>query len=191
MRNSRLWAAAAAVAAVSLALAGCSSSGSGSSGSGKAVTLKLVVADYGTGPANTSEKYWKGIASDFHKKNPSITVNVTAINWNSFDSQVQTMVQNKQYPDITEGDYFSTYAQEGLLYPAKDIVSSKTLADFQTAFKDNASIETAVRSTCIGEAFGTLFKNASTSAGIARFATNAAFSSSSSDCFGSFPCHSR
>jgi multiple sugar transport system substrate-binding protein len=109
---------------VSLALAGCSSSGSGSSGSGKAVTLKLVVADYGTGPANTSEKYWKGIASDFHKKNPSITVNVTAINWNSFDSQVQTMVQNKQYPDITEGDYFSTYAQEGLLYPAKDVLTN-------------------------------------------------------------------
>jgi multiple sugar transport system substrate-binding protein len=109
---------------VSLALAGCSSSGSGNSGSGKAVTLKLVVADYGTGPANTSEKYWKGIASDFHKKNPSITVNVTAINWNSFDSQVQTMVQNKQYPDITEGDYFSTYAQEGLLYPAKDVLTN-------------------------------------------------------------------
>ena len=124
MRNSRLWATAAAIAAVSLALAGCSSTGSGSSNGGKAVTLKLVVADYGTGPSNTSATYWKGIASDFHKKNPSITVNVTAINWNDFDSQVQTMVQNKQYPDITEGDYFSTYAQEGLLYPAKDVLTN-------------------------------------------------------------------
>ena len=33
------------------------------------------------------------------------------------------MVQNKQYPDITEGDYFSTYAQEGLLYSAKQVLS--------------------------------------------------------------------
>jgi multiple sugar transport system substrate-binding protein len=134
LRNSRLWATAAAIAAVSLALAGCSSTGSGSAGAGKAVTLKLVVADYGTGPSNTSATYWKNIASAFHKKNPSITVNVTAINWNSFDSQVQTMVQNKQYPDITEGDYFSTYAQEGLLYPAKDVLtdSSNLLPAFKT-----------------------------------------------------------
>ena len=29
------------------------------------------------------------------------------------------MVQNKQYPDITEGDYFSNYAQDGLLYPPR------------------------------------------------------------------------
>ena len=56
---------------------------------------------------------------------------------------------------------------------------------------DSASMETAVRSTCIGDAFGTLFRNASTSAGIARFATSAAFSSSSSACLGSFPCHSK
>jgi multiple sugar transport system substrate-binding protein len=36
---------------------------------------------------------------------------------------VQTMVQNHQYPDITEGDYFANYAQEGLLYPTKDVLS--------------------------------------------------------------------
>jgi multiple sugar transport system substrate-binding protein len=33
------------------------------------------------------------------------------------------MIQNKQYPDITEGDYFSNYAKDGLLYPASDIMS--------------------------------------------------------------------
>src|SRR4029450_7367388 len=78
--------------------------------------LNLVVADYGTGPADTSQKYWQGIADDFHAVNPSITVKVQTINWNDFDTKVQTMVQNHQYPDITEGDYFSSYAQEGLLY---------------------------------------------------------------------------
>jgi multiple sugar transport system substrate-binding protein len=136
LRNSRLWAAAAAVAAVSLALAGCSSS-AGSASADKPVTLKLVVADYGTGPSNTSATYWQGIASAFHKKNPSITVKVTAINWNSFDSQVQTMVQNKQYPDITEGDYFSTYAQEGLLYSAKDVLTDSS--NLLPAFKSQGS----------------------------------------------------
>jgi multiple sugar transport system substrate-binding protein len=50
-------------------------------------------------------------------------VNVQVINWNDFDNQVQTMIQDKQYPDITEGDYFANYAQEGLLYKASDVVS--------------------------------------------------------------------
>lgn len=125
----RLVAAAAVVTAATLVVAGCSSSkssgsgGSGSSGSGGKVTLKLVAADYGTGPSNTSQKYWQGIADAFHAKNPDITVSVTTINWNDFDTQVQTMIQNHQYPDITEGDYFSTYAQEGLLYSADEVLS--------------------------------------------------------------------
>jgi multiple sugar transport system substrate-binding protein len=86
-----------------------------------ATTLSLVVADYGTGPADTSQKYWQTIADDFHAANPDITVKVQTINWNDFDTKVQTMVQNRQYPDITEGDYFSNYAQEGLLYKASDV----------------------------------------------------------------------
>jgi multiple sugar transport system substrate-binding protein len=118
-----LTAAVALCAAGALALTGCGSSGGGSS-SGGTTTLKLVGADYGTGPANSSQKYWQGIADAFHKANPKITVKVQTINWNDFDTQVQTMVQNKQYPDITEGDYFANYAQEGLLYKASDVMSN-------------------------------------------------------------------
>jgi multiple sugar transport system substrate-binding protein len=130
--------AAAAIAVVgAFALAACSTGGSTTAS--KPVTLKLVVADYGTGPSNTSSKYWEGIATAFHKKNPSITVKVTAINWNSFDSQVQTMVQNKQYPDITEGDYFSTYAQEGLLYSAKQVLSDPS--NLLPAFKNQGTYQ--------------------------------------------------
>ncbi len=117
---------AAVVAAVTVAACGSSSSGGGSgsgSGSGGKVTLKLVAADYGTGPANTSTKYWQGIVDAFHKANPSINVKITVIPWTNFDSEVQTMVQNHNYPDVTEGDYFSSYAQQGLLYPASQVLS--------------------------------------------------------------------
>ena len=116
---------AALAATAALALAACSSSGSsgGSSGSGT-TTLKLVVADYGTGPSNASAKYWDGIVTAFEKVHPDIKVNVTSIAWTNFDQQVQTMIQNKQYPDITEGDYFSNYAQDGLLYSASDVLSN-------------------------------------------------------------------
>ena len=64
----RIWGAAALAVAGALALAACSTGGSTTAS--KAVTLKLVVADYGTGPSNTSSKYWQGIATAFHKANP-------------------------------------------------------------------------------------------------------------------------
>src|ERR1700729_982553 len=117
---------AALAATAALALAACSSSSGGSSGgtSSGTTTLKLVVADYGTGPSNASAKYWDGIVTAFESAHPDIKVNVTSISWNNFDQQVQTMIQNKQYPDITEGDYFSNYAQDGLLYPASDVLSN-------------------------------------------------------------------
>ena len=121
------------VAAVALAATGCGgatktsagSTGNSGNSSGGNVTLKLVAADYGSGPSNTSQTYWQDIVNAFHTANPTITVKVQTINWNDFDNQVQTMIQNYQYPDITEGDYFSTYAQEGLLYPSASDVLSK------------------------------------------------------------------
>ncbi|MCB8875335.1 extracellular solute-binding protein [Acidisoma silvae] len=85
--------------------------------------LTVVAADYGTGPKDSSQIYWQKIADDFHAANPSITVKVQTVNWNDFDTKIQTMVQNRQYPDITEGDYFSNYAQEGLLYKVSDVMT--------------------------------------------------------------------
>jgi multiple sugar transport system substrate-binding protein len=134
--RKRLFTAALVAVAAALTVAACGSSSSGGSGSGSGgkATLKLVAADYGTGPSNTSTKYWQGIVNAFHKANPSINVKITVIPWTNFDSQVQTMVQNHNYPDVTEGDYFSSYAQQGLLYPAKQVqygmpftTSSRTL----------------------------------------------------------------
>jgi len=119
----RICGGAALAVAGTLALAACSSGGGSSSGGSGTTTLKLVVADYGTGPSNASAKYWDGIVTAFEKVHPDIKVNVTSIAWTNFDQQVQTMIQNKQYPDITEGDYFSNYAQDGLLYPASDVLS--------------------------------------------------------------------
>jgi multiple sugar transport system substrate-binding protein len=114
---------AAVVASLAVTACGSSSStGSGSASSGDA-TLKLVAADYGTGPSNTSAKYWQGIVDAFHKANPSISVKVTVVPWTNFDSSVQTMVQNHNYPDVTEGDYFSADAQQGLLYPASQVLT--------------------------------------------------------------------
>jgi multiple sugar transport system substrate-binding protein len=123
--TSRIVGGVALASAAALALAACSSGGGGSSSAGGGTTtLKLVVADYGTGPSNASAKYWNTIVTAFEAAHTDIKVTVTSIPWTNFDAQVQTMVQNKQYPDITEGDYFSNYAQDGLLYSASDVLSN-------------------------------------------------------------------
>lgn len=141
--NRHIAAGIALGAAALMAVSACSSSkknngGGGTTGAGGAggapVTLSFVGADYGTGPANSSQKYWEGIVSDFHAANPNITVKVQTINWNDFDNRVKTMVQNKQYPDVLEGDYFPDYAQQGLLYAAKDVTSPSTFSNLLPVF---------------------------------------------------------
>lgn len=122
---------AAVGVAVAMAAAGCG--GGGSNGSSDN-TIKLVVADYGTGPSNSSAKYWKGVVSAFQKSNPKIKVNVQAIDWNSFDDKVKTMVQNKQYPDVMEGNWYADYVKEGLLYKADDVLSPATKSNLIPVF---------------------------------------------------------
>ncbi len=121
--GARLAVLAAGVAALAVAATG-SATAKTATKAGGSTTLKLVVADYGTGASNTSSKYWAGIVTAFEKQNPTIKVAVTDISWTHFDSEVQTMVQNKNYPDITEGDYFSAYAQQHLLYSASQVLSN-------------------------------------------------------------------
>jgi multiple sugar transport system substrate-binding protein len=135
--RARLIAAAATGAAALIALGGCSSSSSSagtSSGSGGAVTLQFYGADYGTGPSNTTTTYWKDVAAAFHAANPSITVNVQTVNWTDFPTKVETLIQNKQYPDILEGNPAPPYAQSGLIYPVSDVLSQSTISNLIPKF---------------------------------------------------------
>ena len=111
--RTRLMAAAAIGVATLAAAAGCGSSGgSGGAGSGNGkVTLTFFGADYGTGPSNSTTKYWDAVAAAFHQAHPSITVNVQTVNWNDFPTKSATLIQNKQYPDIMEGNPAPPYAQ--------------------------------------------------------------------------------
>jgi multiple sugar transport system substrate-binding protein len=135
--KARLIAAAATSAAALVALGGCSSSGSStpsSSGSSGSVTLQFYGADYGTGPANSTTKYWDAVASAFHAANPGITVDVQTVDWTDFPTKVATLIQNKQYPDILEGNPAPPYAQSGLIYPTSDILSQSTISNLIPKF---------------------------------------------------------
>jgi multiple sugar transport system substrate-binding protein len=137
--KARLIAAAATGAAALIALAACSSSSSTSTPSGTAssatgsssgsasgpVTLNFYGADYGTaGTSNSTTNYWQSIATAFHAAHPNITVNVQTVDWTDFPTKTATLIQNKQYPDILEGNPAPPYAQSGLIYPVSQVLSS-------------------------------------------------------------------
>jgi len=137
--KSRLMAAAAIGAAALIGAAACSSSSSSTSGSGAGsssspVTLTFFGADYGTGASNTTTTYWKNIAAAFHQQNPNITVNVQTVNWTDFPTKSAALIQNKQFPDIMEGNPAPPYAQSGLIYPVSDVLSQSTISNLIPKF---------------------------------------------------------
>jgi multiple sugar transport system substrate-binding protein len=138
MKKSLRWGTAVALAtAATMTLASCGFGGGSGSASGGAQKLDLMVASY----SDNTKAEWQQIIKDFEAKNSGITVNLDVESWTDINNVIKTKVQAGKQPDILNIDAFAGFAADNLLYPAKDIVSSKTLADFQTAFKDNASID--------------------------------------------------
>jgi multiple sugar transport system substrate-binding protein len=139
MKKSLRWGAAVAMAtAATMTLASCGfSSGSGGGSSSGAQSLDLMVASY----SDNTKAEWQQIIKDFEAKNSGITVNLDVESWTDINNVIKTRVQAGKQPDILNIDAFAGFAADDLLYPAKDIVSSKTLDDFQPAFSKNASID--------------------------------------------------
>ncbi|MEI7030854.1 extracellular solute-binding protein [Streptomyces pratensis] len=134
----RMMGLTAVVAALGMTatLAGCG----GDSGSGD-VTLKLVAADYGTGPANTSEKYWSGVAAGFEKENPGIKVEVSVLHWKDVDREVGEMVEAGRAPDIAQIGAYADYATDGKLYTADETLAIRTAANFLPSLSDAGKID--------------------------------------------------
>jgi multiple sugar transport system substrate-binding protein len=133
--KSRLFAAAAVGVAALIAASACSSGGSGGSGSSGSVTLHFFGADYSTGGGSTSTtNFWNDVAAAFHKQYPNITVDVSTVVWTEFPDKVQTLIQNRQYPDILEGNPAPPYAAEGLIYPTSQILSQSVISNLVPKF---------------------------------------------------------
>ncbi|MDK1472465.1 extracellular solute-binding protein [Streptomyces sp. 549] len=123
-------AATGIASAVGLSATAC---GGGDSGGGD-VRLKLVAADYGSpGGHDSSKKYWDALATEFQKKNPGITVDVSVLSWNDVDKQVADMVKAGEAPDIAQIGAYADYAAGGKLYSASELLSIPVQADFVPA----------------------------------------------------------
>ncbi|MHC3532589.1 extracellular solute-binding protein [Streptomyces sp. DT7] len=123
--------AAVAALGMTVALSGCG----GGSGGGD-VTLKLVAADYGTGEANKSDKYWDGVARSFEASHPGIKVDVTVLPWTDIDRKVAEMVKAGKAPDIAQIGAYADYAKAGKLYSADQMLSVRTQANFLPVLAD-------------------------------------------------------
>ncbi|MBT2900962.1 ABC transporter substrate-binding protein [Streptomyces sp. McG3] len=117
-------------------LSGCG----GDAGSGD-VTLKLVAADYGTGPENSSEKYWSGVAAGFEEEHPGIKVDVTVLHWKDVDREVAAMVKAGDAPDIAQIGAYADYAKAGKLYTADETLAIRTTANFLPRLADAGKID--------------------------------------------------
>ncbi|MGV4984419.1 extracellular solute-binding protein [Streptomyces sp. NRAIS4] len=105
-------------------LGGCGSTGSSD------VTLRLVAADYGDSPANSSKKYWDTLVKEYESKHPGVKIDVSVYSWNDVDAKVKDMVAAGHAPDLAQIGAYADYAAAGKLYPASDLLSIRTQADF-------------------------------------------------------------
>src|SRR5919198_2546649 len=99
-------------------------------GSGGGPALTVVIAEYSK---DHTRPFWQALAEQYAKQGGN-KVDLRIIDWNSIDQQVSTMIQNNQPPDVLNLNSFSSYARDGLLHPADDVLSPRTRDDFLEAF---------------------------------------------------------
>jgi multiple sugar transport system substrate-binding protein len=97
-------------------------------GGGPSITV--VIAEYSK---DHTRPFWQALAEQYTKQGGA-KVDLRIIDWNSIDQQVSTMIQNNQPPDVLNLNSFSSYARDGLLYPAEDVLSPATREDFLEPF---------------------------------------------------------
>jgi len=113
-----------------VSLAACLALLSGGCGRGDGAPLKVVIAEYSK---DHTKPFWQSLAADYTKRT-GVKVDLQVIDWNSIDQQVTTMIQNNQPPDVLNLNSFSSYARDGLLYSADEVLTQQTRADFLPAF---------------------------------------------------------
>ncbi|MFD7263245.1 extracellular solute-binding protein [Streptomyces sp. NPDC059874] len=138
-RYQSLAATGAALCLTAVALTGCGAA-EGLTGDNE-VTLRVVAADYGDNPQNSSAAYWKGLADGFEKANPGVHVEVSVYSWSEVDAKVAGMVKAGKAPDIAQIGAYADYAAAGKLYTAEELLSVRTEADFLAPLADAGKVK--------------------------------------------------
>ncbi|MEU6844519.1 extracellular solute-binding protein [Streptomyces sp. NPDC046716] len=119
-----------------LALSGC-----GSGGGEDAVTLEVLLAGYDGTVGTSIEKRWNAAVRAFEKKHPAITVRVERVPFLKLDATLARRVKDGRAPDISEGNFFAPYAEEGRLYSADELFDVPVQANFIDSFADAGKVD--------------------------------------------------
>jgi multiple sugar transport system substrate-binding protein len=133
MRRVRVMTGLAAVVAATLALGACGGGTGADSGSGdgeKPDSITLVAAEYSK--ENTAT-FWNEFAAAYKAKTGT-TLDVQIVSWNDIDQQSSTMIQNGNPPDILNLNAYASYAKDGLLYNADEVLPESVKSDLLDAF---------------------------------------------------------
>jgi multiple sugar transport system substrate-binding protein len=133
--NRRRLTAIAAFSGLTLALAACgggtgSGDASGGSSAAPVKSIKLVAAQYSL---DHTGAFWKQFAEKYKAKTGT-TLDVQIISWDDIDQQSSTMIQNNAAPDILNLNVYASYAKDGLLYSADDVLSPSVKSDLLPNF---------------------------------------------------------
>ncbi|KKZ75070.1 extracellular solute-binding protein [Streptomyces showdoensis] len=112
----------------------------GSSGSA-ATTVRLVVPEYGDGPATSSKAYWEKLAASYTAAHPGKNVEVTLYPWADIDREVSRMVKEDRAPDVALMGAYSDFAAQGLLYSADELLSIRAEANFLPPLKEAGTVD--------------------------------------------------
>ncbi|MFE0735951.1 extracellular solute-binding protein [Streptomyces sp. NPDC058855] len=135
----RIFGATASVAALGLLgslVTGCGTSG----GEGERTTLRLVAAEYGNSPANSSKAYWDKLTAAFSAAHPGKNVEVTLHPWADVDREVTRMVEEGNAPDVALMGAYSDFAAQGRLYAAGELLSVRAEANFLPPLAEAGSV---------------------------------------------------
>jgi len=126
--NRRTPALAVGLCGAVLAMAACgggtgaSSATSSSGGTASVTSIKLVAAEYSK---DHTAAFWTQFAQKYKAKT-GITLDVQVISWDDIDQQSSTMIQNI--------NVYASYAKDGLLYSADDVLSGSVKSDLLPNF---------------------------------------------------------
>lgn len=100
-------------------------------------TITAVLAQY----TEAMEPYYDDLVERFEAENPDITVEVEVVSWLDIDQVMTTRIATDTAPDIGNLNFFASFAADGLLYEASEIVSPEVLEDMIPTFMDNSTYE--------------------------------------------------
>ncbi|HET7397213.1 MAG TPA: extracellular solute-binding protein [Intrasporangium sp.] len=140
MRSARTSVALAGAAITALALGACGggtgagtapgAAGTQGGAAGEAKSIKLVAAEYSK---TNTKAFWDAFAKTYKDKT-GYTLEVQVVSWDNIDQQSSTMIQNNQPPDILNLNAYASYAKDGLLYSADEVLPETVKSDVLDTF---------------------------------------------------------